>query len=143
MTRELRLSVVTPERQVLDESVEYVGAPGLLGEFGILPGHVPFLSALGIGTVTYKQSAMMHVLFVAGGFAEVMGSKMTILAEVAERPEEIDLDRAKRARQRAVERLEIERREKLDYARARAALQRSIMRIKCREVAGVRVPGPK
>ncbi|KUG28542.1 atp synthase epsilon chain [hydrocarbon metagenome] len=135
MARALRLEVVTPERVVLQQTVDYVGAPGLLGEFGILPGHVPFLSALGIGSLMYKMAGQPRYLFVAGGFAEVMGDTVTILAEVAELPDEIDLDRAKRARQRAMERLEAERRERIDHARAKAALQRSIMRMKCREEA--------
>lgn len=143
MARELLLEVVTPERAVLQQSVDYVGAPGLLGEFGILPGHVPFLSALGIGSLMYKKAGRVRYLFVAGGFAEVTGDKVTILAEVAELPEEIDLDRAKRARQRAVERLEAERRERVDYARAKAALQRSIMRMKCREEASLAGSGSR
>jgi F-type H+-transporting ATPase subunit epsilon len=135
MARKLLLEVVTPERLVLKQSVDYVGAPGLLGEFGLLPGHVPFLSALGIGNMMYKQDGRPHYLFVAGGFAEVSGDTVTVLAEIAELPEEIDLDRAKKARQRALDRLEAERRERIDYARAKAALQRSIMRMKCREEA--------
>ncbi len=143
MARKLLLEVVTPERLVLKQSVDYVGAPGLLGEFGILPGHVPFLSALGIGTLMYKQDGRPRYLFVAGGFAEVLGDKVTVLAEVAELPEEIDLDRAKKARQRAVERLEVERRERIDYARAKAALQRSIMRMKCREEATLAASGSR
>jgi F-type H+-transporting ATPase subunit epsilon len=72
-------------------------------------------------------------VFLSGGFAEVSWDKVMILAEVAELPEEIDLERAKRARERAIRRLEAERRERVDYARAKAALQRSIMRMKCRE----------
>jgi F-type H+-transporting ATPase subunit epsilon len=139
MARELLLEVVTPDRQVIKKTVDYVGAPGLLGEFGVLPGHVPFLSALGIGSVAYRSAGHTAYLFVAGGFAEVSGDKVTILAEVAELPEEIDPERARRARQRAVERLEAERRERVDYARARAALQRSIMRMKCRDEAGLGV----
>jgi len=141
MARNLQLEVVTPERLVLRQSVDYVGAPGLLGEFGILPGHVPFLSALGIGNMMYKQGGRARYLFVAGGFAEVLGDTVTILAEVAELPEDIDLDRAKKARQRAVERLEAQRRERVDYARAKAALQRSIMRMKCREEATLAASG--
>jgi F-type H+-transporting ATPase subunit epsilon len=72
-------------------------------------------------------------VFVSGGFAEISGDRVMVLAEVAELPEEIDMDRAKRARERALRRLESERRERVDYARAKAALQRSIMRMKCRE----------
>ncbi|QLA15183.1 F0F1 ATP synthase subunit epsilon [Desulfolutivibrio sulfoxidireducens] len=133
MAKQLRLEVVTPERLVLAKSVDYVGAPGLLGEFGILPGHVPFLSALGIGSLLYKLGGKNYYVFLSGGFAEISGDKVMVLAEVAELPEEIDLDRAKRSRERAERRLEAERRERIDYVRAKAALQRSIMRMKCRE----------
>ncbi len=133
MARQLHLEVVTPDRQVIGKSVDYVGAPGLLGEFGILPGHVPFLSALGVGSLHYKLAGRSYYVFVSGGFAEISGDRVMVLAEVAELPEEIDMDRAKRARERAMHRLESERRERVDYARAKAALQRSIMRMKCRE----------
>jgi F-type H+-transporting ATPase subunit epsilon len=133
MEKELLLEVVTPDKLVLSERIDYVGLPGIEGEFGVLPRHIPFLSALGIGSLMYKLDGRAHYVFVSGGFAEVFGNKVTVLAEVAELPEEIDVGRAKRAQDRALKRLEGERRERLDHARAKASLQRAIMRMKTRE----------
>ncbi|WP_243544416.1 F0F1 ATP synthase subunit epsilon [Pseudodesulfovibrio tunisiensis] len=130
MAKTLNLEIVTPDRKVLSEEVEYVGAPGVLGEFGILPNHVPFLSALGIGNLHYKQDGKAHFVFVAGGFAEVNHNKVTVLAEVAEMATEIDIDRATKARERAESRAQ-QAKEKLDHARNQAALQRAIARISC------------
>jgi len=135
MAGKLTLDVVTPEKLVLSKSIEYVGAPGIEGEFGVLPGHVPFLTALGVGSLMYREDGRTKYVFVSGGFAEIGGDKVTILAEVAELPEEIDLARAERARERALKRLESERRERFDHARAQAALQRALMRMKTRENA--------
>jgi len=135
MAGKLVLDVVTPEKLVLSKSIEYVGAPGIEGEFGVLPGHVPFLTALGVGSLMYKEEGRARYVFVSGGFAEIGGGKVTILAEVAELPEEIDLARAERAKERALKRLESERRERFDHARAQAALQRALMRMKTRESA--------
>jgi F-type H+-transporting ATPase subunit epsilon len=98
------LEIVTPDKMVLKEEVEYVGAPGINGEFGVLPNHIPFLSALGIGGLYYKLNDKKYYVFVAGGFAEVTPTKVTILAEVAERAEDIDLERARRAQERAEQR---------------------------------------
>ncbi len=137
MAGQLQLDVVTPDKLVLSKRIEYVGAPGLEGEFGVLPGHALFLSALGVGSLMYKVDGRAKYLFISGGFAEVTASKVTILAEVAELPEEIDVDRAERAKERALKRLESERRERIDYARAHSALQRAIMRMKTRENAKV------
>ncbi|GAB6038304.1 F0F1 ATP synthase subunit epsilon [Fundidesulfovibrio butyratiphilus] len=132
MAKELRLEIVTPDRMVLSADVEYVGAPGVLGEFGVLPGHVAFLSALGIGNLFYKKGGRTYYVYVSGGFAEVSnGEKVTILAEVAERAEEIDVERARRAEERARQRIS-QRQEQLDHARAQAALQRAIARMSCK-----------
>lgn len=128
MAKELHLELVTPDRMVFSSPVEYVGAPGILGEFGVLPGHVLFLTALGIGNLHYNKDGKKHYVFISGGFAEVTGEKMSVLAEVAERAEEIDLDRARRAEQRARERLAIQK-DNIDQARAQAALQRAISRL--------------
>jgi len=127
----LKLEIVTPDRKVLSEDVEYVGAPGIMGEFGILPSHVPFLSALGIGNLHYKQNGKAYYVFVAGGFAEVSNNKVTILAEVAEKATEIDADRATKAKSRAEERVS-KAKEKIDAARNQAALKRAITRISCK-----------
>ena len=134
MAKELRLEIVTPDRLVVSSDVEYVGAPGVLGEFGVLPGHVPFLSALGVGNLHYNKGGKTYFVFVSGGFAEVSGDKVTVLAEVAERAEEIDVERARRAQERAKERVS-KQQEAIDNARATAALQRAMVRMSCRNAA--------
>ena len=97
----LRLEIVTPDKVVLEANVDYVGAPGVDGEFGVLPGHIPLLAALSIGELYYKQGAETHWAFVAGGFAEVSDNKVSILAEAAELSSDIDVDRAQQALERA------------------------------------------
>lgn len=130
----LQLQIVTPDRLVLDEEVEYVGAPGYEGEFGILPNHIPFLTALQVGNLYYKAGGKTFFVFVAGGFAEVSDNKVTILAEVAEMATEIDVERARKARERAEKRL-AQQQDNYDGARMQAALARSIARINCRDRA--------
>ncbi|MGE4293369.1 MAG: F0F1 ATP synthase subunit epsilon [Desulfovibrio sp.] len=132
MANTILLEIVTPDRKVLSEDVEYVGAPGALGEFGVLPNHIPFLSALGIGNLYYKLGGKTYYVFVAGGFAEVSGTKMTVLAEVAEKASEIDIDRARKARERAEQR-SAKAKENVDWARNQAALRRAVARMGCRE----------
>lgn len=134
MANKLTLEVVTPDRKVLSQDVEYVGAPGSLGEFGVLPGHIPYLSALGVGNLYFKDSGRSHYVFVAGGFAEVSKDKVTILAEVAERAEEIDMDRARKAQDRAHQRM-VQRQEDMDFNRAQVALQRAVSRLACIDAA--------
>jgi len=131
MANTLKLEIVTPDRKVLSEDVEYVGAPGIMGEFGVLPSHVPFLSALGVGNLHYKQGGKTFYVFVAGGFAEVSNNQVTILAEVAEIAAEIDVDRAQKAKGRAEERT-AKAKEKVDAARNQAALKRAVARISCK-----------
>lgn len=131
MSKKLLLEIVTPDRKVLSQDVDYVGAPGALGEFGVLPNHIPFLSALGVGNLYYKDSGKTHYVFVSGGFAEVSPEKVTILAEAAEKAAEIDVERARKAQDRAQQRL-ARSQEKIDYARAQAALRRSLARMSCR-----------
>ena len=131
MSKKLLLEIVTPDRKVLSQDVDYVGAPGALGEFGVLPNHIPFLSALGVGNLYYKDSGKTHYVFVSGGFAEVSPEKVTILAEAAEKAAEIDVERARKAPDRAQQRL-ARSQEKIDSARAQAALRRSLARMSCR-----------
>ena len=95
------LEVVTPERLVLSETVDEVILPGGDGYLGVLPGHAPLLTSLMAGEVSYRVGDRTRYLAVSGGFAEVLRNKVTVLAETCERAEEIDLDRAKRARERA------------------------------------------
>ena len=124
----LRIEIVTPERLVLSEDVEYVGAPGVQGEFGILPNHIPYLSALGIGHLYYKINGKNNYAFVAGGFAEISDNKVTILAEKAEKADEIDLSRVERAKERAEKRLAADD-PTTDRSRAEVALQRAMSRL--------------
>ena len=134
MANSIHLEVVTPDRKLLDEQVEYVGAPGVNGEFGVLPNHIPFLSALGIGSLYFKQGGKKFYVFVSGGFAEITPTKVSVLAEVAERAEEIDIERARKAKERAEQRLR-QQQEKIDHARVQATLARAMHRLKCRECA--------
>lgn len=124
----LRLEIVTPDHMVLSREVTYVGAPGLEGEFGILPGHIPFLSALKVGGLYYKSDGKTKWVFVSGGFAEVSDDMVTVLAESAEEAEEIDTARAEYARKRAEERL-AKHEPDIDLIRAQAALSRAICRL--------------
>ena len=134
MAKMITIEVVTPEEMVLSEEVEYVGAPGINGEFGILPGHVPLLSALGIGSLYYKQNGRRKYVFIAGGFAEVLPEKVVVLAEVAEKAEEIDLERARKARELAEQRMR-QAKDNIEYARARAAMARALYRLSTREAS--------
>ena len=124
----LRLEIVTPDKVVLQADVDYVGAPGVDGEFGALAGHISLLAALSIGGMYYKQGAQTHHAFVSGGFAEVADNKVTILAEAAELADEIDVDRAQQAYERAKARLETPHPE-TDIARAQFAMRRALGRI--------------
>jgi F-type H+-transporting ATPase subunit epsilon len=92
----LLLELVTPQRRVLSEEVVEVRIPGVLGELGVLPGHAPLLTVLGTGALAYTQAGVEHRLAVQGGFAEVLPDRVTVLARVAELPNEIDLDAARR-----------------------------------------------
>ena len=129
----VRFELATPNRLVVSEDVEEVVAPGLQGYFGVLPGHVPFLTSLQSGEVSYRIGRTEQYLAVSGGFAEVQGDRVTILAERAERPEEIDRERAERARQRAERRLQGKTQEEIDYTRALTAFSRALARL---QVAG-------
>jgi F-type H+-transporting ATPase subunit epsilon len=125
----LSLEVTTPTRLVVAEMVDEVVAPGIEGYFGVLPGHAPFLTTLGIGIVTYRIGRDEQRLAIAGGFAEVRNDKVIILADTAERPEEIDRARAERARERAERRLAGRTQEEVDFARCQAALARALTRL--------------
>jgi F-type H+-transporting ATPase subunit epsilon len=129
----LTLEIATPTRLVVSEQVDEVVVPGVEGYFGVLAGHAPFLTTLGIGELTYRKGRDEFHLAVAGGFCEVRNDKVIVLADMAERPEEIDRDRAERARQRAEQRLSGRSQEEVDYARAAAALARALTRL---QVAG-------
>jgi len=127
----LHLEVVTPDGPVLSTEADYVGIPGVAGQFGVMPGHIPLLSALTVGGLYYRKDGVQKNVFVSGGFAEISSGKVVILAESAELQENIDVERARQAKARAEERLARARNaeEDIDTDRARAALGRAIMRI--------------
>lgn len=131
MERSLQLDIVTPDKVVLSTQVDYVSAPGVEGEFGVLPGHVPLLAALTIGCVAYTLNGKKECVFVSGGFAEVSDDKVTILAESSELAENIDAARAMEARERAERRLAANA-ENVNHERARIALQRAVTRLNIR-----------
>ncbi len=133
MANMIQLDVVTPDRLVVAKQVEMVVAPGAEGEFGVLAGHIPFLSTLRSGELRYTTGGQVSYLSVTGGFAEVGPEKVTVLADSAEEAREIDIDRAKRAKERAEERLRMAKSEDTDYARAQAALQRALARLRVAE----------
>lgn len=125
----LRLEIVTAERQVYADDVDMVIAPGVEGELGILPRHTPLLTMLQPGELRAKKEGQETAIFVSGGFLEVRGNKVVVLADTAERAEEIDLARAEEARKRAEERLKA-RATEMDVARAEAALKRAMTRMR-------------
>jgi len=128
----IELVIVTPERQLLRQTVAEVTLPGGDGCLGVLPGHAPLITELGIGELTYRAKGATEVgdLAVISGFAEVLGNRVTVLAEMAERPEEIDVARAEEAKKRAEQRLASASSDpNVDWARAAIALQRSLIRI--------------
>jgi F-type H+-transporting ATPase subunit epsilon len=132
MADNIRLEVVTPEKQVVNDLAQIVMAPGSMGEFGILVGHTPFMTSLNTGAIHYRdENGKEQFVFVSGGFAEALPDKVTVLAESAERMEDIDVARAKEAVERAEKRLaESRAKEKVDIARAKAALDRAVVRIR-------------
>lgn len=129
----LRLDIVTAERMVYSEDVDMVVAPGVEGQLGILPSHAPLLTALTYGELRAKRGDEEDSFAIGGGFMEVQPDHVTVLADTAERAEEIDLERAEAARRRAEERLRVHRDESIDFVRAETALRRSVVRIKVAE----------
>jgi F-type H+-transporting ATPase subunit epsilon len=100
-----QLEIVTPEKKVVETTAEEVQIPGKNGYLGILPGHAPLITELSVGEITFRENSTEHHLAVAWGFAEILPNKVTILAETAERPAEIDVQRARQAKARAEQRL--------------------------------------
>ena len=125
------LEVVTPERVAYSGQVASLQAPGSEGSFGVLAGHIPLLTSLQIGGLRFVEEGGSEVqMAISGGFVEVGREQVAVLAETAERVEEIDVERAESARQRAEERLARAQEEQIDVARAQAALARAINRIR-------------
>jgi F-type H+-transporting ATPase subunit epsilon len=122
------LQIVTPERRIVQEQVDEVEIPGSEGYFGVLPGHTPMLASLAVGELWYRKGQEKFFLSIAFGFAEVLPDRVTILARIAERAEEISVERAEAARKRAEERLATTMSD-LDYERARLSLMKAVARL--------------
>lgn len=135
----VRLDIVTAERVVYSEEVDVVVAPGVEGQLGILPHHAPLMTTLQAGEMVVKKGGEEFSLAISGGFLEVRPDRVIVLADTAERDEEIDLARAEEAKRRAQERLTHPTTE-VDLARAEAALRRSLARLKVAEKRGKRRP---
>jgi F-type H+-transporting ATPase subunit epsilon len=128
MADKINLEVVTPERLVLREAVDEVIVPGLNGELGILPDHTPLISQLRTGILTYRQGAERKQLHVSGGFVEILAESVSVLSDVAEKPEEIDLERARRAREVAEKKLAAKG-DDPDFQSAEEKLERALTRL--------------
>ncbi|GLB59051.1 F0F1 ATP synthase subunit epsilon [Cytobacillus sp. NCCP-133] len=129
----IKVSVVTPDGPVYESDVEMVSTKAQSGELGILPGHIPMVAPLQIGAVRLKNGGNTDFVAVSGGFLEVRPEQVTILAQSAEQADEIDVERAVRAKQRAEDRLNEQKRENIDFRRAELALRRAINRIEVSE----------
>src|SRR5581483_11394289 len=133
----LRLEIVSAERSLVNETVDEVQIPGTNGYLGILPGHTPLLTTLQVGQLWYRQGQEKHYLSIAFGFAEVQPDRVTILAQIAERADEIDVARAETAKKRAEERL-AKPTVDMDFERARIALLKALVRLQVATRARIR-----
>jgi F-type H+-transporting ATPase subunit epsilon len=133
----LQLQIVSADRLLVNEQVDEVEIPGAEGYFGVLPGHTPLLATLQVGQLWFRQGTQVTYLSIAFGFAEVQPDRVTILAQVAERAEEIDVARAEAAKRRAEERLARPSPD-IDFERARIALMKSLIRIQVASRARIR-----
>jgi F-type H+-transporting ATPase subunit epsilon len=131
MADRIHLEIVTPEKLALREQVDEVTLPGLGGEIGILPNHTSLISQLKTGVLTYRQGNERREMHVSGGFAEVLSDRVSVLSDVAERPDEIDVERARQARERAERRLsqQVSGTADIDFRRAQLKLERAIIRL--------------
>jgi F-type H+-transporting ATPase subunit epsilon len=132
MQDSIRLEIVTPERQVIDETVDEVVLPSVEGSMGVLPGHAPLLARLDPGEVSYRKGGTRRFLAISGGFAEVLRDSVSVLARTAEPAEEIDVERARRARADAEERLKGNVSE-AEFRAAEVRLKRAVSRIQVHE----------
>ena len=135
MTDTFQLEIVTPEKLVVKDQAEEMQIPGKNGYLGILPGHAPLITELAVGQISYRNASETHYLCVAWGFAEVLPDKVTILAETAERGEEVDRERAQKAKDRAEKRLTSGDTE-VDVPRAQDALARANARLEASDKEG-------
>jgi F-type H+-transporting ATPase subunit epsilon len=135
----MHLDIVTPDRRLVSETVDEVVLPGSEGYLGVLPGHAPLLTSLGIGYVMHRREGTRRYLALAGGFAEVLPDRVTILADISERADAIDRDRAGRARDRALKRLR-DREPGTDFDRAQIALMKALIRLQISQGTGPNEP---
>lgn len=135
----IRLEIISAERVVYSEDVDIVVAPGIQGQLGILPHHAPLMTMLQPGELMVRRNNEEESMFVSGGFLEVRGDKVVVLADIAERADEIDIARAEAAKHRAEERI-AEHPAHVDHARAEAALLRSMIRLRVAEKGRKRRP---
>jgi F-type H+-transporting ATPase subunit epsilon len=133
----LQLQIVSADRSLLNETVDEVVIPGFDGYFGVLPGHTPMLAVLQIGELWYRQGQEKHYVSLAFGFAEVLPDRVTILAQIAEKADEIDVPRAEAAKKRAEERLARPAVD-IDAERARISLLKAIIRLQVATRARIR-----
>jgi F-type H+-transporting ATPase subunit epsilon len=136
MAKKIKLEVVTPDKLLLSKEVDVVVCTGTEGEFGVLYGHVPFLATLAVGEMRFRDGNETDYAAIAGGFAEVTGERVTVLAEAAELAREIDTNRAKSARERAEKRLAQAQAEEIDFARAEAAMKRAMLGMRVADRGG-------
>jgi F-type H+-transporting ATPase subunit epsilon len=133
------LEIVTPDRALVSEEVDEVQLPGSEGYFGVLPGHTPLLATLQVGELWYRIGQEKHFLMIAFGFVEVVPDRVTVLAQVAERAQDIDVNRAERAKQRAEERIvKGPTHSDVDFERARLAMMKSLVRLQVASRARIR-----
>jgi F-type H+-transporting ATPase subunit epsilon len=133
----LQLQIVSADRSLVNESVDEVVIPGFDGYFGVLPGHTPLLAVLQVGELWYRQGQEKHYVAIAFGFAEVLPDRVTILAQIAEKTDEIDLARAEAAKKRAEERLARPVVD-MDAERARISLLKALIRLQVASRARIR-----
>ena len=131
MENKIRLEIVTPYGQIMGEDVDEIATSGSEGDFGVLPGHVNFITTLKIGMLTYRKGNEVKYVFINSGYAEVGPEKVTILSDSAEISEDIDAARATASMKRAEERLR--QQDKIDVGRATAALERATIRVQLAE----------
>src|SRR5262245_39475822 len=134
----LALEIVTPDRSIVSQQVDEVELPGADGYFGVLPGHTPLLASLQVGELWYRTGQERHYLAIAFGFTEVLPDRVTVLAQIAERAQDIDLPRAEAAKQRAEERVAHPQADQ-DFERARIALMKALTRVQVASRARTRV----
>ena len=137
MAGTFQLQIVSADRSIVDETVDEIQVPGAEGYFGVLPGHTPLLALIGTGELWYRQGATTSYVSLSGGFAEVQPDRVTILAQIAERADEIDIARAEAAKRRAEDRLNSSAPD-MDFERARIALLKSLIRLQVATRARVR-----